>query len=159
MEIPLNNGMVTLIDDEDYERVSKYKWEARKHSHAYYADSIERVRKVSMHRFIMGLEKGDKRLVDHRDNNTLNNKKDNLRVCNAHESARARRKSKNNSSGFKGVCWSKRSSKWCAYIKVDYKKIHLGRYPDVIEAAKAYDEAATKYFGEFAITNKRLGLL
>jgi hypothetical protein len=84
----------------------------------------------------------------------LNNHKSNLRECTHAENTRNRqRMNKNNTSGLKGVFWIKNASLWRAQIKVDRKIIYLGYFKDKIKAAFAYNEAATKYHGEFASFN------
>lgn len=92
--------------------------------------------------------------IDHDDTNRANNKWSNLRKATHSQNMRNRTMSKNNSSGFKGVRF--RKGMYVAQIQVNGSKISLGSYSEPIEAAKAYDEAATKYFGAFAKTNKEL---
>jgi hypothetical protein len=104
-----------------------------------------------MHRVIMNAPSG--MLVDHRDGNGLNNQKSNLRICNRKQNQQNRPMNSNNKSGYKGVCWNKRSNKWRSGIRVDNKDIFLGSFFCLVKAAKAYDEAAKKYFGEFAYLN------
>lgn len=81
-EVPISRGMVALVDDVDYERVSILSWNAMKpaRSHTWYASSTHRGRTVYMHRLIMGLEHGDRRVVDHRNHEGLDNQRGNLRV-------------------------------------------------------------------------------
>jgi len=62
-------------------------------------------------------------------------------------------------SKYKGVCWHKQHCRWYAQIQKDHKNVYLGLYSDPVEAAKAYDRAAIGLFGEYAATNKSLGLL
>jgi AP2 domain len=76
-----------------------------------------------------------------------------LRIVTHQENSFNRKKSLARSSKFKGVCWSKRESKWRSYIQINGKEIYLGLFFDEVEAAKTYDEAAKKLFGEFACTN------
>jgi len=79
------NPVLAEVDDDDLDRVSQYCWSKNTSSshHTLYAQTIINGRKVHLHRFIMGLGdfKDDKRIVDHRDGNGLNNKKENLTIC------------------------------------------------------------------------------
>ncbi|GAG28472.1 unnamed protein product [marine sediment metagenome] len=104
-----------------------------------------------MHRMILGVEKGVD--VDHINGDGIDNRRFNLRACLRSENGRNRRLSKNNKSGYKGVCWNKSCNKWVAQIKYNYKEYSLGCFFCIIKAAKAYDKAAREYFGEFARTN------
>jgi hypothetical protein len=168
MEIELTQGKVALIDDEDWPRVSKLKWCVAISSRTTYA--VSRTRKqtnqkekhykqsLSLHRFIMNLPIGDKRQVDHINHNTLDCRKQNLRICAARQNSYNHKLSKTNTSGFKGVYFNKKYKKWEARIRLPDKKAYLGRYNSPLDAAHAYDSAAELYYGEFAMTNKKLGL-
>ena len=91
--------------------------------------------------------------IDHKDLNNLNNKWLNLREATSSQNKANTKKRIDNTTGFKGVYWHKKSKKFVASIKLDYKKIHLGLYLNIIDAARSYDRAAIKYFGEFARLN------
>lgn len=106
-----------------------------------------------LHREVIECPKG--MVVDHIDGDVLNNVRSNLRICTQSQNTKNQRKPKNNTSGFKGVyrCSSK-VRPWVAQIKVDRNRIYLGRSADILEAAKMYNDAAIKYFGEFANLNK-----
>lgn len=90
-------------------------------------------------------------VVDHINRNRLDNRKKNLRFATYHENTRNISRQRNNTSGYRGV--HRNAGKWVADIKVNYKKIHVGSYDDILEAAKAYNDAAVKYFGDFAVLN------
>lgn len=91
--------------------------------------------------------------VDHIDGNKLNNTRGNLRIASNAENKMNRDKQSNNTSGYKGVSFHKKYKKWRAIIGIQGKSIHLGYFSDAVEAAKAYDDSARKYHGEFARTN------
>lgn len=171
-EIALTRGLIALVDDGDYERLSQFKWSAsvispgRAYGRTCIIDGSGKTRKLRwlyMHRAI--LQPPDELVVDHIDGDGVNNRRGNLRVCRSIEN-HANRRSISSSSGFKGVNWdefeygkgrrypSKRP--WRAKIKVRGKLIQLGRFENPQSAADAYDAAATQYFGEFAATNREL---
>lgn len=70
-----------------------------------------------------------------------------------HQAWRLRKRQITNPSGFKGVCWINQRKRWRSSIRVNAKQIHLGYFIEVKDAAKCYDAAARRYFGEFAHTN------
>jgi len=159
------NGIVVakaLVDDEDYVIVNKYSWYMVKYGYA-----VTNVKKtdgkqimLKMHKLVTGtVGSGIKVQVDHINNNKLDNRRANLRVCSPAENKRNCKMSVKNTTGFKGVSYHKQAMKWRAMIMVNGKKIHLGLFICILKAAKTYDEAAIKYFGEFACTNKSMGLL
>ena len=154
-QIPLSQGKFALVDDEDYERVNQYKWCINSNGYAVtsYRDSNGKRKAMKMHRFILNLNKGDS-LVDHRDTIRINNQKYNLRVASFVENLRNQKINKNNKSGFKGVRLHKPSSLYIAQIGINGKQKHIGYFKCSVEAAKAYNEAAIKYFGEFAQLNE-----
>lgn len=152
-EIPLTQDKVALIDDEDFERVNQYKWYAVKAvTGAWYARTIINGDLVYMHQLIMNTT--GQLEIDHKDCNGLNNQKFNLRYCTRSQNQMNKNKRKNaTSSKFKGVSWDYQHQKWRAEICKDYETYHLGRFVDEIEAAKTYDKAALKLFGEYARPN------
>lgn len=108
---------------------------------------------ISMHRVVMGVERGDSRTVDHRNHNTLDNRKSNLRVCTTLENNRNTSNRIGSVSKYLGVVLDKRSGRWRARITIDGRRQPLGHYSNEIDAAIAYDRAALKHFGEFANPN------
>lgn len=103
-----------------------------------------------LHRFLMGLEKGDKRQVDHWNGCGLDNRDENLRFCSNQQNQFNQSIQSNNTSGCKGVNWLKNRNKWRAQIKFNGKMIHLGLFATKAEAYAAYCTAARELFGEFA---------
>lgn len=136
------------IDNEDYEKVSKYVW--HKNTDGYFESTIYQngiAKTLSMSRYIMNVN--DDRIVDHENHDISNNRKYNLRVCNDAESTRNRGLFINNTSGKTGVVWHKKNRKWIVKITVNYKIIYLGSYKNKEDAIKARIEAEHKYFGDF----------
>lgn len=91
--------------------------------------------------------------VDHKDRNVLNSKFENLRPATFEQNNANRTISRNNTTGYKGVCFCKARNLYQTNIGVSGVKIQIGRFRDPIEAAKAYDKAAKQYHGEFAVLN------
>lgn len=151
-EIPLSQGKVAIVSASDCDYLRQWRWCAlfRKCDHRWYAVRTDHNKAmIYMHRFIM--DPPQSMLVDHADNNGLNNTRANLRICTHAQNLRNRKKRYDSVSHFKGITPS--SSKWCAYIYVDKRNIYLGTFPTELDAALAYDAAARKHFGEFARTN------
>jgi hypothetical protein len=146
-------GKFAQVDDEDFNRLNKHRWHLTPYG---YAATRKRIkygvhRTVQMHRMIMQTPRHLD--TDHRDGIELNNQKYNLRVCTRKQNIQNQTIHKNNTSGYKGVCWNKSIKKWIAGISPNRKTIHLGCFLDKNEAAFAYNRAAKKYFGEFAHLN------
>lgn len=149
--VPLTKGYEAVIDAADVPLVDGFNWCAQVQSHTVYAIrrdcSGPTPSTVRMHRAIIseidGLE------VDHRDGNGLNNRRNNLRESTKAQNQQNSRIRRNNTSGFKGVCWDKASGKWMASIKANGKRRTLGRFttPDVAHAA--YVMASRALHGEF----------
>jgi hypothetical protein len=154
------NGHTIFLDDEDMAltegkiiRVSEARWKNKNTEQTYYATVGDRRRQKFLHRVILGLS-DPAVLVDHINGNGLDNRKSNLRVCNNQQNQANCRKQANTSSRYKGVRWHKGQAKWNAYIKVDGEMKYLGTFIEESKAAMAYNEAAVKYFGEFAKLNE-----
>jgi hypothetical protein len=136
----------SIIDVEDA-YLDVYKWSLTKRGY------VARGKGALLHHAIMGKpEKGY--FVDHINRDRLDNRRSNLRFVTMSQNNQNISKQKNNTSGHRGVHWRKDTSKWSAEIKVNYKKIVLGCYENIDDAAKAYNKAAVKYFGEFAVLNE-----
>lgn len=150
IEIPLTQGKVAIVDNEDYELVSHYKWCAAKSNNGkvYYAVSNTLGPQTKMHILIMG-----KKGIDHKSGDGLDNRRENLRIATISQN-QANYASRGGASSHRGVHWRKDRQAWIARIKVSNKWIYLGYFKDEVEAAKAYNEGALKYFGEFATLNE-----
>lgn len=144
--------MVAIVDDEDFELVSKYKWQAAPFGRTWSAHRTGWPKStIFMHRVIMNAPDGFE--VDHIDGNGLNNTKENLRICTHAENTKNQKLRIDSKSGYKGVDWHIYIKKWRARIRVNYEEVSLGYFDSAIDAAEAYDRAAREYFGEFAKTN------
>jgi hypothetical protein len=144
-------GQPFAVDLADLEEVNSSSW--------IYVDGYIKESKngssQSLHRKLLKPAKGF--LVDHISGITLDNRRSNLRICTKTENIRNQKLRKDSTSGYKGVqpasSHGRRTGNWKVEITVDGKTIRLGTCADKIEAAKMYDKAARKYFGEFARTN------
>jgi len=149
----LTQGKVAIVDDDDYKRVSKYKWYANKDLKNYYAKRWSPMqngkrRIIWMHRFIMSAPEEFE--VDHINQDTLDNRKDNLRFTTRSQNARNQMLSSANTSGFKGVRFDKNRRKWRAEIYIHSKRLFLGNYETQDAAVVAYRQAAIKHHGVYA---------
>jgi hypothetical protein len=151
-KIPLSQGLFAIVDDEDYERVSKYKWFALKDKHTFYAiRSIRkngRQSKQKMHRLILKM-RNSKILIDHINKNGIDNRKKNLRKASSLQNSHNRKIPITNTTGFRGVHWRKDIKKFASYININRKKTHLGIFPTAKLASITYECAAKKHFGKF----------
>jgi len=158
-KIQLTQGKETLVDDEDYDELMKYKWCADKVREHWYAtrgvwDPLTKTtKKIRMHQIIMkDCYNEHRKYTDHVNHDTLDNRRCNLRVCTNSENMRNCRK-RHNKSGYVGVSWDKSKKKWVAQIGFHWTHIFIGRYDDIIKAAQAVDRKATELFGEYALLN------
>lgn len=155
--ISLSQGLFALVDDEDFEKLSKHKWCAVKGTTTYYAvrhlpGPHKNRKRVYMHRVIMGITDPNIE-VDHKDHNGLNNQRDNLRVCTTQQNQYNQKIYKSKAiSGYKGVHYH--LGKWQALICANGKSKYLGRFSSPIHAALAYNIAALNLHGEFACVNE-----
>lgn len=138
-EISLSQGKVALVDDDDFEELSKYKWHANKHRNTYYAECHIRKQngkytKIRMHQFILGKKIGF--IIDHKDGEGLNNQRHNIRHVTKRQNGQNLHIPK--SSKYPGVTWDKQANKWKARIKLNGKEKHIGLYMKEIDAFKAY---------------------
>jgi hypothetical protein len=142
---------VALVDDEDYEYLSQFRWYCTHERHCYYAVSFKHINGYSvplrMHRLILNAPRGT--MIDHIDHNGLNNQKNNLRFVNYIQNGQNRQPNK----GYKYKGVNSFNGKYEAKIQYNNKKIYLGTFETEEEAALAYNDAALKYFGEYAHLN------
>ncbi len=153
--IPLTQGKVAVVDEEDYPELIKHRWYASRKGRTIYARrDIRRAgvrRTIYMHRQIMNPLPGFE--IHHINHNGLANRRANLCLCTHSQHSRSQRPRKNGSSRYKGVFRYKRNGKWCAQIKQNKRRIHLGVFTSQVRAAKAYDDRVAELFGEFAYLN------
>lgn len=152
-KIPLTKGYVALVDDEDFAELSQFRWHASVQPTAVYAKRYITVDghpvAVPMQNAILKPPSGY--VVDHRDGDALDNRKENLRVATPTQNCRNKGPARSNKAGFRGV--SPCRSMWRATIYVDGKPLNLGNFGTPEEAARAYDVAARSIFREFARPN------
>lgn len=139
-----------LVDEADYELLSKKTWCYDNGSGYAVSGGPRGAGLVYMHKLLVP-EGGPE--VDHRDGNKLNNRRDNLRPATHLQNASNRGKLPSNTSGYCGVYWDKRMSRWFAQLKHAGIQYYLGSCDTPEEAARLYDEAALRYRGEFARLN------
>lgn len=158
-EIPLTRGKVTLVDEEDFDLVSAFRWRASPSVHkgeiigwyaARSAPRNERPSTIYLHRFLLGV--GPDKYVDHRDHDGLNNRRENIREC-SHSQNLANQRCNLGGSGYRGVHLDRRYGTYIAQIEVEGRRWRSPTTKDPIAAARSYDREARRAFGEFAILN------
>ena len=154
MKIPLTQGKFAIVGPRDYKYLMQWKW--------YYLNGYAirngpqpKRRPIRMHRVIlerMGFK--DFEDSDHVNKDKLDNRRCNLRPATRSQNNCNRSRRSHNTSGYLGVNWHKLTKKWRAYIAIGKKHKHLGLYKTKEKAARAYNDAAKKHYGEFATLNK-----
>lgn len=144
--IKLTKGFEAIVDDQDYELVSQYHWYFDK-----YARGSVKGKKIGIHNLIMNAQ-----YIDHINGDKLDNRRANLRPCTNQQNQMNRGANKNNTSGYKGVAYDKRRSKYSAQIRYNRKLIWLGYYPTAEDAYGAYKAKAAELFKEFAHIGKTI---
>ena len=154
--IDLGEGQWTILDQGDYYRLNNFKWCISGNGKQFYAVRLikkgqGRTKIEYLHRVIMEPKKG--LVVDHKNGDKLDNRRDNLRIATHWQNSCNKPKRQNTLSRFNGVTLDKRCGRWEGQIYCNGKRIRLGRFDSEIEAARAYDAAARTYHGEFARLN------
>lgn len=147
--IPLSKHRFTIVDKEDSD-LAFMEWSCDRY--VYRKNPNKPPTMLYLHRVILERELGgilvNDEYCDHKNSNPLDNRRENLRIATRNDNARNAKKSKANTSGYKGV--SRFRDRWQASIRVNGKKFYLGHFKTPEEAHEAYCIAAKKYFGEFA---------
>lgn len=150
--IPLTQGQNAIVDAADFEWLNGWTWHAHwsPSTQSFYASRGERIgsilKTVPMHRFILACNSTQE--ADHRNHDTLDNRRQNLRKVARHQNMANRRKW---NGKFKGISFH--HGKWVARIQTNKINIRIGIYETAECAARAYDEAAKRLHGEFAYLN------
>lgn len=146
------SDQIVTVDDKDYEKFKDMRWHVGKNGYAVSTKYIrgsgrknQKNQSIYLHRLIMDCP--ESMVVDHINGNKLDNRRENLRICTQRENMVNCGLLKNNTSGVKGVSWSKASNKWEAFIHFNNKKIYLGVFKDKEEAIKKRDKEFNNYFG------------
>jgi HNH endonuclease len=158
MKIILTGGEVAVIDDEDFDIISRYSWflrmtgrkKERRYAVSNFINSSGKRRMLFMHRLILGQE-NEKNQIDHKDGDGLNNQKSNLRICTNSQNGCNKAKYKIGTSVHKGV--RKVRNRWAAFIVLNRKQHWLGTFQTENQAAEAYNKKAMELHGEFARLN------
>jgi hypothetical protein len=156
-KIKLTQGKFALVSNIDFTYLNQWKWFAIKHHGNWYAvrHMSGGTRKlIRMHRLILERMGFIGPNTDHHNGDGLNNQRRNLRPATHSQNNYNQKLHKKTRSGYKGVSWKKENQKWQGQIMFNRRNIHLGYFRFKIEAARAYNKAAEKYFGEFACLNK-----
>lgn len=142
----------TVVDLEDYERCSKYKWYTLRDARGNYYVRSEIVGWLAP--FILGIKTDNHIIGDHIDGNTLDNRKSNLQIITHQQNCIKRKIGSNNTSGYRGVHWSNKDKKWASQIGLNGTRLSLGLFESKEEAALVYNKKALELFGKFAVLNK-----
>jgi len=149
--ITLTQGYVAIIDATDVPLVEGKNWWALVVRNTVYAVRGDRAggkwRSIRLHRVIMDAPDGMQ--VDHISGDGLDCRRANMRWATRAQNNHNQRLSRNNTSGFKGVCWHNSRQKWCAHIKIDGKQIYLGLFTSPESAHAAYSEASARLHGDY----------
>ena len=153
-EIKLTQGKVAKVDDHLFDELNKFKWFAAKCVNGgFYARRLCNGKILHMHRHILGITEKSVH-VDHEDGDSLNNQMYNIRRATHKENIRNRGITKRSTCGFKGVFWEKSAKRWRAQLSFEGRKIHLGLFHDINDAARAYNKAIIVHHGKFARLNE-----
>lgn len=155
-QIKLTKGLYALVDEDKFDLLNQHSWHAsyQKKDDCYLAKTIIDNKSISMHRFLLNITSAKLRVL-HINNNKLDNRKENLKVLSGNSFNSTKKMQRYNKTGYKGVTeiTRKEMTKYKSQIMVNGKHINLGYYDTKEEAAREYNKAARKYFGELAYQN------
>jgi hypothetical protein len=144
-------GLSVELDEEDVAKVLARNWSIHWAPDPYLSTSDGvRGKRLFIHRFILGLHRGDGKIVDHINRKTLDNRKTNLRICTNAQNHWNQKKPSSNTTGHKGIWFNPKRNHWRATIKANKREIYLGVFKTKEEAIFAYVNGAHFYHGEFA---------
>lgn len=149
-EIPLRNRAgevlaVALVDDADYESLNRHRWCLSNGYAVRGTESNGIKRRHAMHRQILGLKHGDRRLTDHIDGDPLNNQRSNLRIVTQAQNMQNRRHDRIGKSQYRGVSWLNRERLWRGRVTINYREHVVGYFKDEEEAAAAVAAFRAEY--------------
>lgn len=149
--IELTRGKIALVDDEDYEILNEYYWQAIcGRSGVWYAKRGVGQKMILMHCQLLNWNRG----IDHIDRNGLNNQRSNLRKADQSVNNQNKRKKADATSEYLGVSWKTANGKWVAQVKSPGGRVHhLGLFTEEVDAARAYDSAVRKLYNGYVKTN------
>lgn len=137
----VGRGKYTIVDDEDFEVLSKYSWHLTRAGYARNGSGI------GMHKIILNPAKG--LVSDHINGDRLDNRRANLRICTPKQNRQNKGMYKNNKSGYRGVCWDKYANLWRVDFSLNGKHITVGYFKNPEDGHKAYKKRSIKEYGEF----------
>ena len=146
-EIKLTRGQYAMVDDKDFEWLNQWKWHATKTKYQFYARRTTTLAgkhiAQSMHRLILDAKKGEE--VDHMNRNSLDNRRENIKICTRSENNRNRQVF--GGSKHRGVCWNKGSKKWASYLITEDEKFYLGLFKEEKDASDAFNKKYKEIHG------------
>lgn len=151
------HGGTVKIDKSDLLLVSPYKWHVNSTGYAVcniytgMKEGKQTSKTLLMHRVLLAAPKGME--VDHINENKLDNRRKNIRICTKSQNSLNKGLSQRNTSGFIGVSLFRQTNRYSSSVTVSGRKKHLGYYKTAVEAARIYDKAAKQFYGEFARLN------
>lgn len=154
--IPLNRGMFAIVDNDDFERLNQFKWitykqKGRENWYVIRSNKKNGLTPKQCHMSHHILTAPEGYVIDHINGNSLDNRRENLRIATYQQNSRNRTKRKATASKYKGLCRVR--NKWRVSIAYDKRRIFLGYFEEQITAAKVYDKYAVLFFGKFANLN------